>query len=841
MVAAAGQVDYVAANAFLDSMAQARPNMRTVQWGIWNQVGMAAEAFSTTDLSAQADELPPTARPLFDGRRRDTHGQLHFFGRHSPSTHWLYDEHRVKGDNPRDERGWAILPGTGYLELAAEALDELGERGPFEIRDLFFFRPLMISDGDSREVRVKMRRSQVGYTMEVRSACTVEGQQAWELHAQATIALGDIRIPPSVDLNAVASRTHQNVERGDGLRSPQERHLNFGGRWRVLHEVRYGDREALADLHLPEAARGDLDDWLIHPAMMDLATGFAMNLIEGYRDEDVWVPVSYESAQIFGKLPRGARSWVRDAGSTSDFAIVDVDVTDQQGNVLVAVRGFAMRRMDASSSFAVATPPTRADVEMVHDARREEQTQSPAEQRLRRNLEQGILPSEGAEALLRVLSVDEPRVLVSALELNALVNEATELATSVTGSSTKFARPDLDSDYLPPSDDIERTLVGFWEELLGVDQVGIQDSFFDLGGHSLIAVRLFAMVKRTFDVDFPISVLFEAPTIEACARLLRDVVQPPAQSNSADPTETKPKRDTQRYRHLVAMHPGEGGPHTPFFLVAGMFGNVLNLRHLAHLLGSDHPFYGLQAKGLYGGEAPHETFEEMAEAYLSEMRSVQPHGPYLLGGFSGGGYSALEMAQRLEAAGEEVALLVMLDTPAALEPKPLTWRDRLSVQAQRLEAKGPSYMLEWAQRRFDWEMGKLRTRFEEPEARPSTEFHNEAIEAAFRRALARYQIQPWKKRLVLFRPPLEKAFVLGPDRILNHDREYIYDDNGWSAYCDQVEVHEVPGDHDSMVLEPNVRVMAAKLRAIIEASRLISHPDPVDTPDMHAASPAAAE
>lgn len=84
------------------------------------------------------------------------------------------------------------------------------------------------------------------------------------------------------------------------------------------------------------------------------------------------------------------------------------------------------------------------------------------------------------------------------------------------------------------------------------------------------------------------------------------------------------------------MQQGEGGARAPFFLVAGMFGNVLNLRHLAQLIGTDRRFYGLQARGLYGDEAPHLTLEEAAADCLAELRQIQPHGPYLLGGFSGG-------------------------------------------------------------------------------------------------------------------------------------------------------------------------------------------------------------
>lgn len=846
-VAPAGQVDYVAANAFLDSFAESKRGGRTkvvaLGWGIWSQVGMAAEAQGAADLSAGPDELPPTSSPLFSGRRRDMHGQLHLFGEHGPRTHWIYDEHRVKAEGSRDPRGHALIPGTGYLELAAEALKELGERGPFEIRDLLFLRPLTLGDDEAREVRVKVRRNEAGYAMEVRSACVVEGRAAWQLHAQAQLALGvDASSDGAtggtagkVDLASVEGRCTGRVDADPaGIRSPQEEHLSFGGRWRVLREARYGQGEALGTLTLPDAFRGDLDvGWLLHPAVMDLATGFAMDLIEGYTPKSVWVPVSYESVRVHGPLPQHLRSWVRNAEpnrADAEFATFDVTITDLEGRVLVDARRFSIRRLPENQRFALPRAPTRGEVDFEpQSAEDPDRPLSPAEQRLRRNLARGITPTEGGEALVRVLAAAPTRVVVSSLELPALVKEAGEVIAEVTTGGAKFARPELDSEYVEPRDDIERALVGFWEELLGVENVGVRDSFFDLGGHSLIAVRLFAMVKKAFQVEFPISILFEAPTIEACAALVKDAT---GWSESGAPTDgaaKKPSAPKRRYTHLVPMHPGDGGSRPPFFLVAGMFGNVLNLRHLAHLLGTERPFYGLQAKGLYGGDAPHETFEEMARDYIAEMRTVQPRGPYYLGGFSGGGYTALEIAKQLRAAGEAVGLVVLLDTPGKLIPEALTWRDRLLVQRQRLEQKGASYVVEWAQNRIDWELGRLRRRFEEPEQLGQEAFHDEAIEAAFRRALARYTVERWDDRLVLFRPPLPKVYDLGDGRYLNHDRELVYEDNGWSEVCAQVEVHEVPGDHDSMVLEPNVRVLATKLRSILDDAERRT-PAPTATP-----------
>jgi thioesterase domain-containing protein len=344
----------------------------------------------------------------------------------------------------------------------------------------------------------------------------------------------------------------------------------------------------------------------------------------------------------------------------------------------------------------------------------------------------------------------------------------------------------------------------------------VQDSFFDLGGHSLIAVRLFAKIKKTLQVEFPISVLFEAPTIESCAALIRKALGDT--DRAAQPTED---RHRTRFTHLVAMHPGSERATTdriPFFLVAGMFGNVLNLRHLAHLIGTDRRFFGLQARGLYGDHTPHETFEAMAVDYLAELRTVQPKGPYILGGFSGGGLAAYEMARQLRAVGEEVALLVLLDTPLPLSP-PLTGRDKVTMHLQQFRARGPAHLLQWAKARYTWETQKRRTRQQNGNAthRPF-DFHSEAVEAAFRRALDRYELKPSPEKVALFRPKLDKAVVLGPGRVINRERRFIFEDNGWSPYVKSIEVFEVPGDHDSVVLEPNVRVLAARLHECIERS-----------------------
>jgi thioesterase domain-containing protein len=384
------------------------------------------------------------------------------------------------------------------------------------------------------------------------------------------------------------------------------------------------------------------------------------------------------------------------------------------------------------------------------------------------------------------------------------------------GAST-FERPSLSTEYIAPRNDVERALAGMWENLLGVANVGVRDNFFELGGHSLIAVRLFARMKKTFGADFPISTLIAHPTIEACAALVPTSTQVRAAASPESMT-------TQRFRHIVPMNPpgAEQRGRLPFFLVAGMFGNVMNLRHLAGLVGEDRPFHGVQARGLMGREEPHETFEEMASDYLAEIRAVQPQGPYLLGGFSGGGIAAYEIARQLVEAGEQVPLLVLLDTPLPFDA-PLTRRERMLIHKQNFERQGARFLLNWLEKKVAYReelRERERSRATQAQNTDPANFRSQLIEAAFYRALDRYQIKPLPVHIMLCRPKLRPTHTFGEGQAINKDRRRIYHDNGWSRYSDSVEVFESPGNHDSMVLEPNVRILASRLRpALNEAEQ----------------------
>lgn len=230
-----------------------------------------------------------------------------------------------------------------------------------------------------------------------------------------------------------------------------------------------------------------------------------------------------------------------------------------------------------------------------------------------------------------------------------------------------------------PRTEIETKLVAIWKRVLGIPQVGIHDNFFELGGSSVLAAQLFTQINDAIGQNLPLATLFQAPTVEKLANIL-------SQDEWVAP-----------WSSLVAIQPNGSKP--PFFCIHGAGGNVLMYRKLAQYLGSDQPVYGLQAKGMDGMQDMLTQVEDMAAHYIDEIRALQPEGPYFLGGLSFGGIASLEIAQRLQSQGQEVALLALIDTHGPGYPKLLPIVPRLIALfppvtyhlAQRFKSRLESY------------------------------------------------------------------------------------------------------------------------------------------------------
>ncbi|MEZ4706036.1 MAG: thioesterase domain-containing protein [Caldilineaceae bacterium] len=192
---------------------------------------------------------------------------------------------------------------------------------------------------------------------------------------------------------------------------------------------------------------------------------------------------------------------------------------------------------------------------------------------------------------------------------------------------------------------LELQLTNIWQRVLNRPSIGLTDNFFELGGHSLLALQLFAAIEKeiTGGAKVPLALLLKAPTVAQLADALRH------------------EGWSDAWSPLVVIKSGAPGK-TPLFLVHAAGGNVLVYQDLARKLAVDQPVYGLQSQGLDGVQPLQSSVAEMAALSIREIQSVQPQGPYLLGGYCMGGTIALEMAQQLKAQGHEVALLALFET-----------------------------------------------------------------------------------------------------------------------------------------------------------------------------------
>ncbi len=384
---------------------------------------------------------------------------------------------------------------------------------------------------------------------------------------------------------------------------------------------------------------------------------------------------------------------------------------------------------------------------------------------------------------------------------------------NVTSSAT-------DKSCIAPRTPTESTLAKIWSEILNTEPVGIRDNFFDLGGDSLLTIRLIKEINQQFERELPLSSLFLNPTIEGLA-------------DSLDSGTT-----SGEWSPLVAIKPR--GKNPPFFCVHPIFGVVFPYCELAFQLGENQPFYGLQPKGIDGETDPLTRIEDMAADYIAALRTVQPKGPYFLGGWSFGGLVAFEMAQQLLAAGEEVALLAVLDTLAPVAAnKPSFWDGckfilttvsrsiwpfvvdyfRLVAAAENVQIGGIAgrfpklnKLLNLAAKfwhGWNWKQAVmvsiLSQESKEKSWRELTIPSMFTVFQANSQATLSYVPKIYPHRITLFRS--------GEKLSTNHQ----YPTLGWSDLTTaQVEVIRVPGNHLTMLRKPCVEVLAQQLKHCLE-------------------------
>jgi acyl transferase domain-containing protein/NADP-dependent 3-hydroxy acid dehydrogenase YdfG/acyl carrier protein len=495
-----GSGDYAGANAVLDLCARAAdlPAERvvSVNFPSWTTVGMAS----------RSSAMRGTSR---DGLRWEI--------RVDAADTWALDEHRIDG--------LPILPGTAHLDLVLRAYRETvpqADDAAVVLSDVAFSLPLKAPTG--RRIRVEFTADGARHRWTVASRADSEPDGPWVRHATGRIERQRADAG-KVDLDAL--RAAMSAQPVPDL-AAAGRAITVGPRWNAIREVRAGAADRLVDVRLPAEFAADLDTHPLHPALLDLATGSARD-----ETEPPHVPFLYRRLAVFAPLPAEFASRVRRLDAPAGTIVADVDVVSPDGHVLVRVEGFTMRQVDPTSFGGEPGDSHTADA----SARVEP-----------RDAARGIDPDVGTEMLLTLLSARTPEQVV----VRPFVNGRPVPLPGPAAGSGPYARPTdapapVAAPTAPTADAVPTTptetlqskgaaatagaaaeagppvverLRQLWSHTLGVDEIGPDDDFFDLGGTSLSAIELMSNVRDVFDVELTIGFLFEAPTLSELTELL---------------------------------------------------------------------------------------------------------------------------------------------------------------------------------------------------------------------------------------------------------------------------------------------------------------------------------
>ncbi|WP_109509645.1 type I polyketide synthase [Nocardioides speluncae] len=491
-----GQVDYCAANGYQDAFARwaggwAR-SVRSISWGAWNGVGMAVE---TEDLAAKVPgRQEPFDHPILTSKRVTVNSTT-YAATVAPETHWFLDEHR-SGGRP-------VVPGATYLELVRAGFEDSVPRpsadAVVELSEVFFTRPLSLDEGEQAELEVVLTRGGEGRAFETRTGDTV--------HAHGRVAWVSAPAEPPVDLDQVRDRCGSEKNGFNEEELAGAGWFRLGAHWRSLAGIREGDGERLGTFEPPSVVVDELAGLPLHPAVIDEITAFGGS--SGH------VPVGYGRLRIHAPLAPRMFSYVQYDGTRLYNA--DIQLCDEQGKVLVSIRDFVMSRVDGDTMGA-ALEPVDAAAEPVR-------------------LSTGMDPGDAVDAFYRAVVLDgAPHVIVSATPLARILRSGADEGAELRGEPVPAPAPisvpatptvaapapeqvaapapvSADPPAATGGDGLLVTVAQLWSDVLGVEGIQPDDDFFELGGNSLVGVKLVAEVRKATGVKLPMRALFESSTV----------------------------------------------------------------------------------------------------------------------------------------------------------------------------------------------------------------------------------------------------------------------------------------------------------------------------------------
>lgn len=516
-----GQMDYSAANAFLDAFAQARDSIRgtrviSIDWDRWPGVGMASGTGQGMEIQLE-DVHPLLGRCMSDNTER-----VIYSGERYPEKDWVLSEHYVLGI--------PTIAGTTYLEMARAAFEDITGNNKAEISEVIFLSPMAVKPGEKRNVYTIMNKNSNHFDFSVISK--IEGEEedkiVWLEHVRGKIAPLDVNSEEIININIQELKERCNVKTvfsSDDHQELSEEFISFGPRWRSLKKFLLGKGEGLVEAEIPKDYASDLEVFKLHPALLDVSTG-AVRLAAGGN----YLPFSYERLEINGWLPEKIYGHIRFKNGYSSLQEVitcDIDILDENGTLLTGIKNFSMRLTGEAAATSIKSRSSTGlqKNEYAFLVKRLDTALS----NLPGILDEGLTSTKGQEAFGHILKgCFRPQVVVSTKDIYEAIKQADYINLpeikntfdEAAVSKERHPRPELEVEYVLPGNETEKKLAELWQSTLSIENVGIYDEFFALGGDSLSLIQLHTKLKEMFQTDIAVVDLYKYNTIASLSKYL---------------------------------------------------------------------------------------------------------------------------------------------------------------------------------------------------------------------------------------------------------------------------------------------------------------------------------
>ena len=525
----AARIDYCGANSFMDSFAQYRKRLTgdgtlSINWGQWGVVGMAANWEKTkaekkqllqSGKSLTQKEIRNGIRLEFQSSEQD---QDIYYIDIDPERDWVLSNHLLSGKP-------AFL-GISTLEILNQYVKIKNPAGNLEVLNFSFVTPLIYDAGISRNIRLLVKPSGTALSFRI-SSKEVKGEssrEVWMDHVKGEFKISSGLPSLSINIQELSRRIGGNTDNIphflELLNEDNRSVLKYGNRWDCKRSAQSNGKEFIVEIKLRDEFLDDLKYYTLHPSMLDVATSSCIH----YVDMNLYLPYSYKNIQVYNPLP--AHFWCHlkiseDWKAEDEELKFEVAIADMENCLLLTIGQVSFRRLKQSiggfkNSSSKDTSPKPVQETSYYAGKND------------------ILPEEGVEVFKRLLAFKQfPQVVVSTTNLNQDIieerpsykkKEKQEKEEEKRENSSTYERPQLSTVFEAPSNEIEIAVAAIWKGILGIDKIGINDTFMELGGNSLLAIQTISNIADEFDLELQPNVFFENPTVKGLSDRIVEMI-----------------------------------------------------------------------------------------------------------------------------------------------------------------------------------------------------------------------------------------------------------------------------------------------------------------------------